>query len=145
MAPGPPVIAVDPPGTPPAPAFVDCDIGDGNSPIDDDGLVDLDKAQLDSKPTTLSPTLTSSTRRLSTSTYLRPESASLLKPPSPGTQFTMSSEDSNASGSGSGSGGGTAGTSPPKNPFNFKTQYISTAPIKTVCVYRMAELESLSC
>jgi len=143
MAPGPPVIAVDPPGTPPAPAFVDRGIGDGNSPIDDDGLVDLDKAQLDSKPTTLSPTLTSSTRRPSISTYLRPETTSLLKPPSPETPFIMSSEDNNASGSGS--GGGATGTSPPKNPFNFKTQYISTAPIKTVCVCLMAELEGLFC
>ncbi|KAK3325707.1 cation efflux family-domain-containing protein [Apodospora peruviana] len=54
--------------------------------------------------------------------FLHPQQAGLLRPPTPEVAFAMSSEDAVA--------GGNA-ASPTKNPFNFQTQFIDAAPTKS--------------
>ncbi|KAK4127862.1 hypothetical protein N657DRAFT_232497 [Parathielavia appendiculata] len=55
--------------------------------------------------------------------FLHPQHPVSLRPPTPDSSFTMATEDGPANGG--------LGTSPPKNPFNFQTQFISAGPVKS--------------
>ncbi|SPQ21894.1 611bb050-2d2e-4a22-ad9b-d0a8d01531fe [Thermothielavioides terrestris] len=60
---------------------------------------------------------------LSTPAFLHPHHATSPRPPTPERTPAMATEDRLASGG--------VSASPPKNPFNFQTQFISTAPVKS--------------
>lgn len=68
--------------------------------------------------------LRAETPRSNPAAFLHPQHTPSLRPPSPESVFTMASED--------GAANGAPSAPPAKNPFNFQTQFISTAPIKSV-------------
>ncbi|KAK4238507.1 cation efflux family-domain-containing protein [Achaetomium macrosporum] len=123
MAPSLP--SIEPPGTPPTPAFVARDSGRGEPSFqftcdDYDGDRDRDEPAIDladTKPLAASP-------RSSPAAFLHPHHAtSSLRPPTPESAFAMATDDGLANGD--------ASAAAPKNPFNFQTQFISTAPVKS--------------
>jgi hypothetical protein len=120
MAPRPP--RTEPPGTPPTPAFVARDGGHGEPAFQftcDDygsgpGEWDVDKPGLAASP------------RSGPAAFLHPQHATSLRPSTPDSAFAMAAtEDGLAN-------GGFSASPPKKNPFNFQTQFISTAPVKSV-------------
>lgn len=90
-----------------------------------------DKRKRNSQGLLLSPTYISPrSTTFSSDTFLHPDHAnlSLLRSPSPDpSPFAMATQDGSAS--------PTTGefSAPPKNPFNFQTQIISSGPVKSVC------------
>ena len=128
MAPGP--ASLEPPGTPPTPAFV---VGDNThgEPSFQFTCDDYDGDQNQNNEPEPAPLrfpdsshLFAASPRSSPATFLHPEYSTSLRPPTPEYAFPMASENGLANG---------GGTSPVKNPFNFQTQFISTAPVKSVC------------
>ena len=79
---------------------------------------------------TYNPTISPRSTTFSSDTFLHPDHAnlSLLRSPSPDpSPFAMATQDGSASPT-------TAEfNAPPKNPFNFQTQVISSGPVKSVC------------
>ncbi|KAL2133286.1 hypothetical protein VTI74DRAFT_2587 [Chaetomium olivicolor] len=121
---------IGPPGTSPTAAFVARDNGHGEPSFQftcDD--YDGDRPQQQQQRNTVTEPATTTAPgpkpRLAASprsrpaTFLHPDDASLRSPAS--ASFSMAIEDGLANG----------GSSPPKNPFNFQTQFISTAPVKS--------------
>lgn len=111
MASGLPVI--QPPETPSPPAIVETTAWDDNLDLDDGGFLSPNSATFRRGPP--SPVATTS--------FLSPaDGRGLLRPPSP----SMASDDTSTSTDSSGA------AAPAHNPFNFKTQIISTSPVKSV-------------
>ncbi|KAL2023865.1 hypothetical protein VTK56DRAFT_642 [Thermocarpiscus australiensis] len=121
--------SIEPPGTPPTPALVASQSDHGEPSFrftcddydrDRDPYRDQDRRDTDSAPTnhfhTESP-------RSSPASFLHPHHAASLRPPTPASAYAMASEDGPANGGSS--------AHAPRNPFNFQTQFISTAPVKS--------------
>lgn len=124
--------SAEPSRTPPISSFAGRD-NNGEPPFqfnvtsyDDDGQ--------DQRPST--PDRLSTSPQSSPAHLLHPHRSTTSRPSSIASAPVMGAENGSANGS---AGGPTSlGSSPPKNPFNFKTQYISTAPIKPVCRTHLA-------
>jgi hypothetical protein len=127
--------SVESPRIPPTPAFVARDTSHGEpsfqftcDDVDIDRDQDQDRDRDQDHPFASSPVrshfLPDSPRR-SPAALLHPHHSTSLRPPTPESAFTMSTDDGLANG----------GQSAPeaKNPFNFQTQFISAGPVKSVC------------
>ncbi|KAK4137917.1 hypothetical protein BT67DRAFT_415813 [Trichocladium antarcticum] len=119
-------MSLEPPGTPPTPASVALDNGQGEPSFRftcddyDDRDADRDRARKTTKP---APLLLPDSPRSSPAAFLHPQHTASLRPPSPEFAFAMATEDGLANGD--------SGVPAAKNPFNFQTQFISAGPVKS--------------
>ncbi|KAL1842685.1 hypothetical protein VTJ49DRAFT_4464 [Mycothermus thermophilus] len=113
----------EPPRTPPTPSFVGRDKHNGESPFRFN-ITYHDNHQDQEPPPPDRLRVLSTSPRSSPADFLHPHRSTTLRPPSTASAPVMASDDGLAN------GGGAPSSTAPKNPFNFQTQFISTAPIK---------------
>ncbi|KAL2266357.1 hypothetical protein VTJ83DRAFT_5709 [Remersonia thermophila] len=114
----------EPPRTSSNPSFVGRDKHNGDSPFQFNVTChDHDRPDQEPPPSDRLRVLPTS-RQGTSADFLHPHRSTTLRPPTTASASIMASEDGVAD------AGGSSGSPAPKNPFNFQTQYISTAPVK---------------